>query len=61
MRALGWRVAAIHRRTAPRPSSTFLAYARAVVTYGGGEPGSTAFDGAADGLARWLESGGRAT
>ena len=59
MRALGRRVAALGRVVAPALGKAFLAYARAVVVYGGGEPGAVGFDEAAVGLARWLERGRR--
>lgn len=55
MRALERRVAAVGRAVAPAPDPAFLAYARAVVAYGGGDPKSET----AVGLARWLENGRR--
>jgi hypothetical protein len=61
MRRLDCRVARIGRAVAPPPSRPFLAYARAVVAYGGGEPGGDGFEEAAVGLARWLERGRRRT
>lgn len=55
MKRLGRRVAAIDRVVTPRPDSAFLAYARAMVAYGGGDPtGASAVE-----LARWLEWGRR--
>lgn len=59
MRALGRRVAAVGRVLIAAPDPTFLAYARAVVAYGGGELGSEGFRQAAMELARWLASGRR--
>ena len=59
MRRLGRRVAAVGRAVAPPPDRTFLAYARAVVAYGGGDPTGEGFEAAAAGLARWLEAGRR--
>ena len=56
MRRLDRRVAAVGRVVAPTPNRTYLAYARAVVAYGGGDPAGEA----AVGLAQWLESGRRA-
>jgi len=53
MRALKRRVEALDRRLDPRPRADFLAYARAVVAYEGGDPTSeTAVE-----MARWLEVG----
>jgi hypothetical protein len=37
-RGLYRRVGAIHDRLNPRPDPTFLAYARAVIEFGGGQP-----------------------
>jgi len=59
VRRLYRRVAAVGRVVVPRADPRFLAYARAVVAYGGGDPRDEAFDGSAVGLARWLESGRR--
>ncbi|CAA9538141.1 MAG: hypothetical protein AVDCRST_MAG49-535 [uncultured Thermomicrobiales bacterium] len=55
MSRLTVRVAAVGRMITPQPNPAYLAYARAVVAYGGGEPAGEA----AVGLARWLESGRR--
>ena len=57
MRALERRVAAVGRVVAPEPDRAFLAYARAVVAYGGGDPAGEA----AVGLARWLGRRGKDT
>ena len=57
MRALGQRVEAVGWVIAPQPDRAFLAYARAVVAYGGGEPGGEA----PVGLTRWLETGRKDT
>ena len=55
MRALDRRVAAVRRAVTSAPDPGFLAYARAVVAYGGGDPAGEA----AVRLARWLETGRR--
>ena len=55
MRRLHWRVEAVQKVVAPSPSASFLAYARAVVTYGGEDPTSEM----AVGLTRWFERGRR--
>ena len=49
MRRLERRVTAVRRAMAPGSSFTFLAYARAVVAYGGGEPAGVGFEEAAGG------------
>jgi len=59
VRALGRRVAAVGRVVTPQPNTACLAYARAVVAYGGGVPAGAGFETAAVGLARWLETGRR--
>lgn len=49
------RLSRIEQRLSPDPDPTFLAYAREVVRFGGGDP-----SGPAPGeLARWLQSGCR--
>lgn len=59
MRALARRVRAVGRAADPPPGRTFLAFARAAVAYGGGDPTGDGFEAAAVGLARWLEHGRR--
>ena len=49
MRALGRRVAAVRRVATPEPDRTVVAYARAVVAYGGGELRIDGFEQAAVG------------
>jgi hypothetical protein len=50
-------MAALGRVVASLPNRAVLAYPRAVVAYGGENPGGVGFEGAAAGLARRLGSG----
>jgi len=59
VRALCRRVVAVGRLVIPTPDRTFLAYARAVVAYGGGDPSDEGCGRAAVGLTQWLERRGR--
>ncbi len=59
MRRLGRRVAAVGRAVDPPPNAMLLAYARAVVAFGGADPRGEDFERAAVGYARWLERGGK--
>ena len=61
MRRLGRRVVVAGRVIEPASNRAFLAYARAVVAYGGGDPADDGFQEATVTLARWLKSGRRAT
>lgn len=49
------RLSRLEQRVSPTPNPMFLAYARQVVAFGGGDPmGEAAVD-----LARWLDTGRR--
>jgi len=37
-KALGWRLSRVRAQIDPVPDARFLAYARAVIAWGGGEP-----------------------